>query len=292
MFTEPLEYINVRQPFFAAMSDQYKKIVVNRYGIVHFYQFKTSSEIIKVIPDGCVDMVFCCSEKPYAYVHGSLLKAGEDSFDTNTIHFGVRFLPGFNPILGENVMDKMLNTKIPFGDLINDEKMLHNIFTADSFKGQTDAFMQSYMSIYRRIHPMDKSNLIVRHAMNMIFRSRRNITVEAIADETGYTTRHINQCFRDEAALSPKKFINIIRFQSALNKMHTIEKISLSAIASTFGYFDQTHFIKEFKEFTGFTPKMYKVFLKESSYSTKIYTSDYIFPAKELNDLMTDNIID
>lgn len=252
------------------MSDHYKKSVVNDYGIVHFFQFETSAEKMTVIPDGSVDMIFCCSEASYAYVKGTVYRPEQAGFDAGKQYFGVRFLPGFNPILGENVMDKLIDRKIPFEELVDDERMLNSIYTAESFRDRIDAFMRYYMSIYQRIMPMDKSNLIVRHSLNMIFNRRGNITVEELADETGYSTRHINQCFRDETAMSPKQFIKIIRFQSALDRLHSNEKKPLSEIASSAGYYDQAHFIREFREYTGFTPNKYRLFLEENDYSSRI----------------------
>lgn len=267
---EDLKYIPVRQPFFAALSDSYKKFTVNRYGIVHFFQFTTSVEKMIAVPDGSVDMVFCCGEEPFAYVHGTVLKAEEISFLPNRLYFGVRFIPGYNPILGENAMGRLINTRIEFSELISDEKMLRNIFCADSFEQQIKAFTNSYMSIFKRICPMDKSNLIVRHSINMIFDRTGNVTVEQLADETGYTPRYINQCFRREIAMSPKHFIKIIRFQSALDMLHSENRKSLSETASVLGYFDQPHFVKEFRDFAGITPKKYEQFLDSRQYSSKI----------------------
>lgn len=267
---EELKYIPVRQPFFAALSDSYKKFTVNKYGIVHFFQFTTSNETMTAVPDGSVDMVFCCGDNPFAYIHGTVLKAEEISFLPNRLYFGVRFIPGYNPILGENAMGRLINNRIDFEELISDEKMLRNIFSEDSFEKQITAFTRSYMSIFERIRPMDKSNLIVRHSINMIFSRTGNVTVEQLAEETGYTPRYINQCFRREIAMSPKYFIKIIRFQSALDMLHSEERKSLSEIASALGYFDQPHFLKEFKEFAGMTPKKYEQFLDSRQYSSKI----------------------
>lgn len=267
---EDLKYIPVRQPFFAALSDSYKKYTVNKYGIVHFFQFTTSAERMTAVPDGSVDMVFCCSNEPFAFVQGTVLKAEDVPFLPNKLYFGVRFILGYNPILGENAMGRLINNRIDFRELISDEKMLKNIFSEEDFEKQIKAFTRSYMSIFERIRPMDKSNLIVRHSINMIFGKMGNVTVEQLAEETGYTSRYINQCFRREISMSPKAFIKIIRFQSALDMLHAEERKSLSEIASSLGYFDQPHFVKEFKEFSGITPKKYEQFLDSKQYSSKI----------------------
>ncbi|MGN0666505.1 MAG: helix-turn-helix domain-containing protein [Huintestinicola sp.] len=267
---EELTYITVRQPFFAAVSDTYKKLDMMNYGIVHFFEFVTSREAITAVPDGAVDMVFCCCDEPYAYVNGTVLTASEVKFEPGKLYFGVRFLPGYNPILGENAMGSLINNRIAFEELVDDEKMLRNIYSADSFRDRIQYFFRSYMSIYSRIHPMDKSNLIVRHSINVIFRSKGNVTVERLAEETGYSTRYINQCFRSEISMSPKQFIKMIRFQSALDMMHSSARIPMIEVAEALGYFDQAHFIREFKECTGMTPKKYRMYLDSIGYEDKI----------------------
>ena len=183
---------------------------MDKYGIVCFFRFRAKSSAVTVVPDGSVDMVFRFSEEPYAYVCGTVLKAEKVYFEKDTEYFCVRFLPGFNPILGENAMSRLIENQIPFRELISDEKMLENIFGAKTLREQSEAFMQSYMSIFRRIRPMDKSNLIVRHSMNIIFRAKGNVSVGALADYTGYSPRYLNQCFRSEIAMSPKQFAKII----------------------------------------------------------------------------------
>ncbi|MCI7767207.1 MAG: helix-turn-helix transcriptional regulator [Oscillospiraceae bacterium] len=266
---EELTYFNTIQPFFVTASESCEKEIVDKYGIVCFFRFISKCTEATAVPDGSVDMIFRYSEKPYAYVSGTVMRAAKVYFEKDTEYFCVRFLPGFNPILGENAMSRLIENQIPFRELISDEKMLANIFAAHTLKEQSEAFMRSYMSIFRRIRPMDKSNLIVRHSMNIIFGAKGNVSVQALADDTGYSARYLNQCFRSEIAMSPKQFAKIIRFQSVLNMIHS-EKKSLTDIAAALGYFDQAHFIKDFKECTGFTPKKYQQFLKREGYFSKI----------------------
>lgn len=267
---EDLKYIPIRQPFYVLSSERYLKHTMNRFGIVHFFQFTAAAPYITAVPDGCVEMVFCCSDTPHAFICGTFTETGRIPVETGKLYFGVRFLPGYNPILGVKAMDRLIGSCVPFEELIDDPKMLNNIFGADSFSHRIDAFMRFYMSIFDRIHPMDKSNLIVRHSINMIFERKGNVNVQELSDETGYSTRYINQCFRTELSMSPKVFIRMIRFQSSLDILHSVPKLTLTETSSILGYFDQAHFIKEFKAFSGFTPKKYLKYLETNNYSSLI----------------------
>lgn len=61
--------------------------------------------------------------------------------------------------------------------------------------------------------------------------------------------------FSSAIGISPKQLSKIIRIQATLKTLLTKEITSLTDLAYENEYFDQAHFIKDFKEFTGLTPK-------------------------------------
>ena len=109
-------YMTPRQPFFVTASETYKKYIMNRFGIVHFYQCQTGTLPRYAVPDGCVDMVFCCdTTAPEANICGTVLAPETVLLRSDSCYFGVRFLPGYNPVLGmSGVMGQLVNHQIPF----------------------------------------------------------------------------------------------------------------------------------------------------------------------------------
>jgi AraC-like DNA-binding protein len=57
--------------------------------------------------------------------------------------------------------------------------------------------------------------------------------------------------------VSPKQYLKIMRFQKAISAIENNVSIQWSQIALESGYFDQAHFIHDFKHFSGFTPNEY-----------------------------------
>lgn len=271
-------YMTPKQPFFVTSSEQYMKYVMNRFGIVHFYQCKTGNTSIYAIPDGCVDMVFCCdSFHPFAEICGTVLAPESVLLKSDTYYFGVRFLPGYNPVLGEEIlMSELTNRRVPFESLISDKRMLEGILSTTDFRKQIEIFMKSYMSIYRRVSPIENSSLLVLHSLNLMIRTAGCVTIEQIAKDTGYTMRYINKCFHRETGLSPKQFSKIIRFQAAVSALNEPMMHSLTKIANNSGYFDQSHFIHDFKQFTGFTPKKYQFCIENNKFRQKLNVIDEI----------------
>lgn len=179
-------YMTPRQPFFVTASETYKKYIMNRFGIVHFYQCQTGTLPRYAVPDGCVDMVFCCdTTAPEANICGTVLAPETVLLRSDSCYFGVRFLPGYNPVLGmSGVMGQLVNHQIPFSNWFKMNACWRNLGTT-VFNRQITAFLRSYMKIYKRVSPMEHSNLLVLHAANLLVGSAGSVTVEQLAEETG-----------------------------------------------------------------------------------------------------------
>lgn len=77
-----------------------------------------------------------------------------------------------------------------------------------------------------------------------------------IASSHGITPRYLHKLIYQHTGLSPKSFNKISRFQRSL-KLIAKNDQPLTAIAYDCGYADQSHFIRDFKSFTGITPSAY-----------------------------------
>lgn len=88
-------------------------------------------------------------------------------------------------------------------------------------------------------------------------------SVRRVADDLGVSTRYLRRVFRDDVGLGPKTLHRILRFQkliACLDESHLHGEIGgpdWSAIALDCGYFDQSHMIRDFREFTDLRPSDY-----------------------------------
>jgi len=107
----------------------------------------------------------------------------------------------------------------------------------------------------KRTHPGD---LIVQASVNSIVKNKGLISLNQLVKLTGYTERHIERKFIEAIGIPPKRFGNIIKLHHFLKHLkNQSNNANLTAIAYEAGYADQSHLIKEFKKFTGMTPKTY-----------------------------------
>lgn len=82
-------------------------------------------------------------------------------------------------------------------------------------------------------------------------------TIAAIADETGLSHRSFIELFRDQVGLTPKAFCRVRRFQYVLQSIHGAPQVDWAQVALESGYYDQAHFIHDFRSFSGLTPRQY-----------------------------------
>lgn len=100
-------------------------------------------------------------------------------------------------------------------------------------------------------------NPFIEFAVNTIVRSPQSQSISAIAAKAGYSQKHLIRLFKDHVGLSPKGFLKIMRFQKAVQEISGPKKPDWTRIAFESGYYDQAHFINDFKAFSGFSPGQY-----------------------------------
>jgi AraC-like DNA-binding protein len=75
----------------------------------------------------------------------------------------------------------------------------------------------------------------------------------ALSKSYGLSERYLQKLFIDMVGISPSAYFSVYRFNKSLARILSTDH-SLTAIGYDCGYYDQAHFIKEFKKFTGITP--------------------------------------
>lgn len=80
--------------------------------------------------------------------------------------------------------------------------------------------------------------------------------IQLVASQCGISSRYLQKLFIEHLGVSPRMFLKIARFKKSLEYLNGGPG-SLTAVAYDCGYFDQSHFIRDFKSFTGVTPSSY-----------------------------------
>lgn len=83
------------------------------------------------------------------------------------------------------------------------------------------------------------------------------IDIDLLADESCLSKKQFNRIFSEYVGVNPKKFLRVVRFQRALHLWQNNIHIELAQLACECGFYDQSHMIREFKIFSGYTPMEY-----------------------------------
>ncbi len=94
----------------------------------------------------------------------------------------------------------------------------------------------------------------VRHACRLIAESHGDMTIDQLAREVWLSKRALEYQFQERVGLSPKLYSRITRFNTLLEGIHHHTEVDWQQIVAEYNYFDQAHFIKEFKRFSGNSP--------------------------------------
>ena len=97
----------------------------------------------------------------------------------------------------------------------------------------------------------------VGFAVRQLCGPMRSAPVSRMADELGFSQRRFIQLFSNEVGLTPKLFSRVSRFQRIIRTAHAVGEINWAEMALDCGYYDQAHFIHDFRSFAGITPSEY-----------------------------------
>lgn len=151
---------------------------------------------------------------------------------------------------------EMANKILSFGDIygvIGRELIERLTNTPDPFK-KVDILQESLRQILRY---NNRNNQIVDYTVAMIKSTSGLIEIKDLEQKTGYSRRYLDMLFKDHLGISPKALSGIVRFQTFYKAWANTESDRFYNDQIYELYFDQSHFIKEFKKYTGYSPKQY-----------------------------------
>ena len=105
------------------------------------------------------------------------------------------------------------------------------------------------------VHP-PQHHPAVAYSMKQIS-AHSGLSTADLDEKVNYSQRRFIQIFRNEVGLPPKLFSRVLRFQGVLDEVETQTEVNWLDIALRFDYYDQAHFIHDFREFSGHTPAKY-----------------------------------
>ncbi|QKX05725.1 helix-turn-helix transcriptional regulator [Aquimarina sp. TRL1] len=236
---------------------------IDRFYVWEYTNGKTF-EMPEVLAGTGLEIIFHLGE-PYTIAHNTLQKAHtfcprkKTRIDANShVHFlSIRFKSGtfrhFCDIPFKLLNDAYLSTEDIWGKeaVLLQEKIDTSIDITAKIQA-IESFLLLQLIKHRQKETIDW-DAIIHH----LYKNVQSNTLETTSSKAGISFRHFERCFGSRFGISPKKFHRIARFQTTIKKLLLNHTTDYLQTALTYGYYDQSHFIRECKVFTGQTPVEY-----------------------------------
>jgi AraC-like DNA-binding protein len=222
----------------------------------------------RILPDGCIELIFILGDdikritsedefiiQPRAMVLGQITEPFFVEPTGYVNSFAVRFYPyGFANFVStpvKNLANKETPITLLFGEKSSKE-LEQKIIQATNTEKRIEIIEEFLLDKLKNKTTIDN---IVKSAIDALFSTRGSTPIISILKDDLSKRRQLERKFLKQIGISPKQLGKVIRLQTALKMLLKQQPESLTKIAYESAYYDQAHFIKDFKEFTGTNPR-------------------------------------
>jgi AraC-like DNA-binding protein len=220
--------------------------------VVNFWELKTKKTLkedftLHVIPDGCVNILFNQHDTNIAAITARQTKYAALNLGKSFNYIGVQLIPGVwrgDPkTIANGLVDTSYNGELPLIKI--NQKLLGLDF------GSQQLLLSNLIRTFKSQHLVVTNNTTLRILANLgIIHS-----VKDMANLAGLSPRQLQRVLKSATGFTPHNFLKVLKLQQSFCK-HYLNS-----------YFDQAHFIRSFKDCTGYTPGEY--FKKFDIYMSK-----------------------
>ncbi len=263
--------------FYVPLNEQERKLVAAFWYVKGKYPFGQQE---RILPSGHVEMIFNLSEPvsffrnidesrgsmPRCFIAGlsmndvTLVKSNEHHY------LGIQFHPiGLRAALGIPG-NELVNSYVDY-TLISKEidVIWHRLVSEPYFHNQVRIlllWLRRQMSLRKHCADADMMDDLYRYVQG------GNRSLGDLRNKYNLSERTLRRKSNEWLGVSMESFLRYHKYMRALQLLHAGSR-SLTEIAYTCGYFDQSHFIREFRSFTSMSPSEYRK--EKSAYQGHIY---------------------
>lgn len=208
--------------------------------------------INRVLPDGCTDIVVSDTLQ----VVGTMRQAILVPVDSQSITVGIRFKPGggaaFFRLPLHELTDDTLDLDLLWGHCAHElAEQVHQASTASAKIAHLESFLLC------RLDLLPSFNSTLQSAVAAVRQVHGDITITDLRTRLALSERQLERDFLQYTGLTPRQFVRLTRFRHVVSLLHQ-PALPLTDVAYRAGYYDQAHFIHDFKAFASITPREYR----------------------------------
>lgn len=220
------------------------------------------ASVYRFVPDGMIDWVFHLDtpwqhkfansnincKTPHFHVFGQITNYLDlDISKSNLNIFGIKFYPWVGKQVFKTDMYYLTDNCLCMDDLKlpNIEHLFDRLLTC---KTTNERVLITENYLLKTFTDFNTNSL------KTIFKNFDHLPLDLDFYKLNVSKRRLEQRFKQEIGLSPNRFNRIMRINRVIKDLKTDNTISLTQLALHHGFYDQSHFVKDFKQFTGYSP--------------------------------------
>jgi AraC-like DNA-binding protein len=170
--------------------------------------------------------------------------------------FGVTFKPGGAYPFLQLPLSELHNQVVPLDAIWGHSaaEIRERLYSAPTIRAQI-ALLEQVLLVHLREAPHGFN--AVQYALAQIARQHGVLSIRALSDQMGISQNHLGTHFKRLVGGTPKELARLYRFGQVLRSIDPTQPFDWAEVAYQFCYYDQSHFNKDFVEFTGHNPTEY-----------------------------------
>ena len=235
------------------------------FWLLEGYEASASDRPERLLPDGCIELIVNLGDRfrerlddgsevvqPVRFVAGQMTRPVHVMPTGSVRLFGVRFTPGGTVPFIDGPPAELTNQIVALDALawrLERElaERLDPTYASDLLVDAAEGVLA------RRLERSKDRRGPIRAAVQRMLRSSGRASIDRIADDLGISGRQLERRFVSEVGLGPKLFCRILRFQTVFQAVEQGDSRWVD-VAAGCGYYDQSHLIRDFRQFGGDTP--------------------------------------
>lgn len=212
------------------------------------------------IPDPCINMVF---EAGKSRLVGAVSKRYSAKLAGKGQIFGVKFRPGGFFAMSGLPAHEITDRSSPLTDVFMPNigsavppRLIEKILTTDDINAKAEQYEAWLCPFIAQQNWNLEAVKSINNIVDLVNHGSHIVRVEQLSSLTNLSIRALQRRFKSEVGISPKWLIRKCRIQEVLNRLEQGQH-NWQEVMTHIGYFDQAHFIKDFKELIGVTPSQY-----------------------------------
>jgi len=222
----------------------------------------TDTNHIRVLPDACVEIFINYTDTPIAVidnkefqcsiVNARMSKPMDVQMRKGSGCLAICFFPGMAYKFFHAPMYLFSDTTIMLEDIWDDlaTRIVEDLANSTNNSSRV-AIVQQILTNSLKDNAHDQQ---VVDCLQQIELSEKSLTVNQLVYLTGMSQRQLSRRFQQIVGLSPKEYLRVQRFIRSLKHLKRYPEHSLTEIAYESNYYDQAHFNRDYKAYTGCTP--------------------------------------